>query len=142
MRMGAEILALYACLFASVIAIDQRWDIGFAYPIMGFLFAGVLEFCGRQIAAYRPISKLDAKISNEKIKLWIMTVNTIAGSLLIAGIALPAVSALTDPSNSGSLLPIEHWGSFLLVISGIYVHIQARNVFNLLKDEDLAATVS
>ncbi len=143
--MGAEVLALFALLFGLVLALSQRFDgrdWSPAFAVLGVLFGQVIEICGKQIRAYQPSSVLDAKIANEKIKLWVSTLNLTAGSFLIAGVAVPVIATFADPQAGSLKLPTTNYASFGLIILGIYVHIRARRVFNYLKDESAPAETS
>jgi len=97
--------------------------------------AHIVEVTGSELKAYKPVSALDARIANEKIKLWIGTLNAVANALIIGGLAVPVVGLVTQPDTFGAQLPTENAVAFLVVAFGGYLHIRARNVLNALKDE-------
>lgn len=132
-------MALYAAAFAFVLLfVDQisKFGIGnLVFGIMGCAFAFVIEICGNQINLYVPKSSHDAKIANEKIKLWITTLNSLGIALLAAGFAVPIIETFRSPHSGAENLPVVSLSSFMLLAAGGYVHVRARSIFNYLKDE-------
>lgn len=139
MRMGGWLLAAYSVLFALVLIFRDKLDLfglsNFAFALLGPALGNVIEVSAKQIKSYQPTSALDAKIANEKIKLWISTLNATAITLIGAGFALPLIQSVNNPQNALALLPTENIASFLLIVLGGYIHIRARGIFNFLKDE-------
>src|SRR5690606_19432210 len=90
MRMGGRLLALYAIVFAVVIGFRDQldaWGVGtLAFGAMAPALAHIVEVTGSELKAYKPVSALDARIANEKIKLWIGTLNAVANALIIGGL--------------------------------------------------------
>ena len=137
--MGGSALAIYAVAFALILIFRPHLDrLGverIVFGTMATVLAWVIESCGYQIRSYVPTTSHDAKIANEKIKLWVTTLNSIALALIAAGFVLPVVETFKSPNVGAASLPTENLASFLLIAVVGYVHIRARSMFNYLKDE-------
>jgi len=137
--MGGWLLATYSVFFALVLIFRTQLDVwgisNFAFALLGPALGNVIELSAKQIKSYRPTSAIDAKIANEKIKLWISTLNATAITLIGAGVALPLIQAVNAPQQALSFLPTENLASFLLIVLGGYIHVRARGIYNFLKDE-------
>ena len=132
MQMGTGFLVLVAFLVACTIA-SLGWlrDNNFsttAYCVIGALAAFAFQKAGEGVKTYVAISKHDAKVANEKIRLLVNTLNAAAMATIAAGVIAPFVLE--------NKFPLSEVESFLWLVLGLYAHLKARGLFNYLKDEE------
>jgi len=134
MPSGAAALIFYLILWALLFGWQKYMPprIGQTVPmILGVALPLFLGGVRARLRDYRPSSKLDARIANEKIKLTVQAIN--ASAIAIVGFWV-ASKIFTENEN-----PFSNPLTALYLAIAVWWHWTARQMLNFLKDEDAAS---